>query len=264
MRRPAERPRLRKREIALAVAIGALAAGAAAGILSDGGGGPAAFVFDDGARDNRTYDVAEFQRVSTVGPQDIVITYGETPSVRAEGSAQALNMLEVAVVDGALTIRPRSEGWQWAWPRLARTTYFVTVPRLDAVALDGSGDVRVDKVEAESFRASVSGPGGDLSIDSLTAGEADFTINGTGSIAAKGTARATRVEISGPGNLRGNGLRSQTADVSVSGPGDAELTVDDIARIFASGPAEVDIAGTARCSVSESGPADVDCEGATD
>src|SRR5688572_19855262 len=105
---PPQRPKLRKREIAFALAMGALAAGGGAAVLSafdddpDRFAGPAA-----AGPDRMDYEVATFERISTAGPQDVEVTFGETHSVRAEG---AVARLEVVVEDGELIIRPR-RGW---------------------------------------------------------------------------------------------------------------------------------------------------------
>jgi hypothetical protein len=252
---------LRKREILFALAMGGLAAGGTALVLDDGSNERFVAVAAQGP-DSLT-DLAPFEAIATVGPQDVVVTYGETQSVRAEGSQDALALLEVVSEGGVLKIRPREGSWQWAWNGLNSTTYFVTVPRLTSVTLEGSGDIRVDKVEGPAFAGTIEGSG-DLSVDSLTVERAEFSVSGTGDITAAGTARDARLSIEGPGNIRANGLRSETAFVSVEGPGDAKLTVDRLANVSLEGPGDVEISGPARCSVNQEGPGDVDCEGGTD
>jgi hypothetical protein len=100
------------REAAFAVAMGALAAGGAALILSDGGeDAPAA----TGASE-RTYAVAPFEEIATVGPQDVVVTLGDGYAVRSEGAPEALSRLEAVVEDGKLAIRPKDRfavGFNW-------------------------------------------------------------------------------------------------------------------------------------------------------
>jgi len=255
--------RLRKREILFALAMGGLAAGGAALILDDDEDQGFTPVVAAAQGPDSLSDLAPFEAIATVGPQDVVVTYGETQSVRAEGSQDALALLEVDSEGGVLRIRPRGGGWQWAWNRLNATTYFVTVPRLRSVTLEGSGDIRIDKVEGPAFSGRIEGSG-DLSVDSLKVETAEFTISGTGDITAAGTARDTRLSIEGPGNIRANRLRSETAFVSVEGPGDAKLTVDRLANVSLEGPGDVEINGPARCSINKDGPGDVDCEGGTD
>jgi hypothetical protein len=252
------RPRLRKREIVFAVAAGAVAAGGAALLLeaeSESSARPAI----GGARE-LTYQVAEFEEISTSGPQDIVIALGETHSVRAEGSADALAQLEAVVEGGTLTIRPK-RGFDWSdWRRLSSATFYVTVPRLESIAQAGSGSVRIDRVQGESFESSIAGSG-ELTVGLVEVDDAAFNIGGGGNITVSGRARQTRVAIGGSGDIEAAGLLSEKASVSIAGSGDVELTVTDNANVSILGSGSVDITGPGRCSVTRFGSGDVSCEG---
>lgn len=249
------------REVVFAVAMGGLAATGAGLILFDRDDGPPPALAAAAAP--VAYDGTPFEEVSTVGPQDVVITIGDTYSVRSEGSPEALARLEAVVEDGKLVIRPREQfGGGFNWGRLAGATYYVTVPRLEALSLAGSGDISIDRIEGESFTGSVTGPG-ELSIAAIEVDEADFTIAGSGNLVAAGTAREARVSIAGSGEVRSGGLRSETASVSIAGSGDVALTVQDEARIRIMGSGDVDIAGPATCSVSRMGSGNVRCNGAS-
>jgi hypothetical protein len=258
MAMPSAKPRLRKREIVLALAAGGLAAAAAAAILDESDSRSAPFVQVNVKEDFS--NLAPFTAISSTGPQDVVITYGDTQSVRAEGSPEARALMGVVVEDGVLSIRPRNGGWQRFWGGLNSATYHVTLPRLNSVTLSGSGDIRVDKVEGDAFSSTIDGSG-DFSIGSLKVDRAAFTISGTGSITAAGTARDTQVSVSGPGDVSARGLRTRTASILVNGPGDVRLTADEHVNGSVNGPGDVDVSGSAQCSISEEGPGDVDCEG---
>lgn len=249
--------RLRKREVVFAVALGAVAAGGAALILeeSDGGGRPVPVAAAQA--NNLTYDVGEFEEISTVGPQDVVVTRGDTYSVRSEGSAEALGQLEVVVDDGELTIRPKDQ-FSVHWPTLSSATFYVTVPALEAVSLAGSGDIAIDRVEGDEFEAAIAGSG-KLTISDMQVDEVDFSIGGSGNVVAAGTAREASVSIGGAGRVQAGGLRSETATVSIFGSGDVALTVEDEAQVSIAGSGDVDISGPARCSVSRMGSGNVRC-----
>ena len=134
---PTPRPKLRKREIALAVGVGALAAGGAALILAEGDSHAPMMV----AAAPQTYELESFDEISTVGPQDVVITRGDAYQIRSEGSPEALGLLEVVVDDGELIIRPKEDyGLGFDWDRLSSAKFHVTVPRLEQISVAGSGD----------------------------------------------------------------------------------------------------------------------------
>lgn len=250
--------RLRKREVVFAVAAGALAAGGAA-VMLDVADKSEIVVSVEGPT-ALTYEIGEFDGLSTVGPQDVVITAGDSYSVRSEGSPEALALLEAVVEDGKLVIRPKETFRGWNWGRMESATFYVTAPRLRTVALAGSGDISVDRIEGESFEGSIAGPG-ELSIDSMDVDEVDFRIGGTGNVAAAGTARITRVSIGGSGEVDAGGLLSETASVSIGGSGDVDLTVEREAQVSIAGSGDVDISGPARCSVTRMGGGTVRCEG---
>jgi hypothetical protein len=251
--------RLRKREILFALAMGGLAAGGAAVILSEGGSENGA-IEAQAEKGSETYALAPFTEIATVGPQDVVVTYGETQAVRVEGSSRARAELEPVVVNGKLTIQPK-RGFNWSnWPVLEGTTYFVTMPKLERVAVAGSGDVSVDRIAGESFEGTIAGQG-ELSIRAMEVERANFAIQGSGDVVAVGTARETRVSIFGSGEVNAGGLRSKTASVSIGGSGDVALTVDDTANVSVGGSGSVDISGSGRCSVTRYGSGEVDCEG---
>jgi hypothetical protein len=246
--------RLRKREIAFALALGGLAAGGAALILEadDGSSRPMAVTAP------QALDLADVDSISIIGPPNVVITRGDASAVRSEGPSEAVARYETVVENGRLIIRPVARGFNW--PRRSSVTFFVTLPRLDALSLDGSGDVRVDRIESESFIGTISGSG-ELAIAAMQVGEADFTILGSGELSAVGSARESRVSIAGSGDIRANGLRSERAEISIAGSGDVALTVDDAADIRIMGSGDVDIAGPASCSVTRLGSGDVRCDG---
>jgi len=239
--------------------MGGLAAGGVALVLDNDEHGSIS-VSAAAAPDSKTYTLAPFTQIATSGPQDVVVSYGEKPSVRAEGSAESLAWLEPTVTNGKLTIKPR-DGFNWTrWAMLEPTTFYVTVPRLDRVAAAGSGDVSVDQVKGESFEGTVTGSG-ELSINAMDVDRASFAANASGDVVVVGTARETHVEIGGSGTVDGGGLRSKTASVVISGSGDVELAVDDTADVSVGGSGNVDISGTARCSVTRYASGEVDCDG---
>jgi hypothetical protein len=250
--------KLRKREVVFAVAMGALAATGAAVVLEEGDGGTMPIAVTAAPQ---TYDLADVDAISIEGPQNVVITRGDTAALRSEGPPEALARYETVVEDGRLVIRPRAQfQGGFGWPRRSAVTFYVTLPRLNALSQDGRGDIRVDRIEGESFIGTITGSG-ELSIAAMQVGEADFIIQGSGELSVAGSARESRVSIAGSGDVHANGLQSERAEVSIAGSGDVALTVDDEAEIRIMGSGDVDIAGAATCSVTRMGSGDVRCNG---
>lgn len=232
---------------------------------------------DPAATAARSYDLAGFEGISVVGPHRIVVSVGQAFSVRAEGPAQTLADTEVEVVDGRLRIHPVDDDrwerrcgerdgdgrdtWRWrCWNDYQPATFHVTLPRISSASLTGGGDMRIDRVEGAAFSASVAGSG-DLDVAALRVDDAHFSIAGSGELAARGSARRSRVSIAGSGNLRAHEVHSDEASISIAGSGEVALTVEDDARVSIVGGGDVDIAGSARCAVSRFGGGRVRCGG---
>lgn len=210
-----------------------------------------------GQNGQRDFQVGDFHGIQVRGTQDVVVAVGGAPSVRAEGDTAALEGLEIAVEDGTLKIGTR-HGWSWRGPG-GHVTVHVTVPSLDAASITGTGDMRIDTVQAQTFQASVTGTG-NLAIAALRAGNASFSITGTGDVTAAGTAERADVSLTGTGNVDLGTLAVRRAQVEMMGPGDVTLRASEAVEGAIMGPGDLTVRGGARCSVSRSGPGSVRCE----
>jgi hypothetical protein len=257
-----EKSKLRKREIFLAVAAGALATGTAAIVMEEGFdvveySEPTA-VNVNGATEI-SYELADFTEIRTEGPQDVVVTHGDEFTVRSEGSSSALGLLQAQVSDGRLTIGPPDGFNMGNWRRLQDATFYVTMPTLDAVTISGYGDMRIDGVSSDSFSAAITGSESTLDIVNMDVGEVQIAIAGSGEISLAGAAREVNFFIGGTGEINAERLQSETADIAIGGSGDVRLSVAERADIAIGGRGDVNIYGNATCSVSQFGGGDVEC-----
>lgn len=249
------KPKLRKREIALALAAGLLASGAGAVILSE--------MRDDDEDivrlvDSRELRVGEFTQLETVGPQDVEITTGDGFAVRLEGDPAAVARFSVSVENGVLRVRPE-EGMGFDWSDDDEVTVHVTAPALDSITLAGSGDVHVDRIAGKSFTGGIAGSG-TLDIDVVEVDEAKFSIGGSGDVVVAGEARNVTIEIGGSGTIAAENLQSRTARIAIAGSGDIDLVAMETADISIMGSGDVHIAGPATCTISKIGGGEVQCD----
>lgn len=212
----------------------------------------------DGSTGNRSFDVRGFDRVSLRGSDNVVVRVGTAESVTATGPNAVLDKLEIKVVDGELRIG-REKHWGFNWSSDHKPTVItVTVPQLRGASIAGSGDMKVDRVQATSFEGSVAGSG-NLAIGALQADAASLKIAGSGDALVAGTAKSMDVSIAGSGNLDARGLKSERAKISIAGSGDVRAAVSDEAVVSIVGSGDVDIAGKPRCRVTKMGSGDVRC-----
>lgn len=209
-----------------------------------------------GAQGRRNFEVGAFQTVSLEGSHNVVVTVGGAPSVRAEGDAAAIERLDIRVENGALKIGTTRNGW---FSRdHGRVTVHVTAPALSGASIGGSGDMRIDRVQAAAFNASIGGSG-DMEIGALRARRAHFSIAGSGGIRAAGQAEDAEIAIAGSGSVSGEGFQTVRAHVSIVGSGDVSLRATGTVDASIMGSGDVNVTGSARCNVSKLGSGDVHC-----
>jgi hypothetical protein len=207
----------------------------------------------------RDFQVGQFQSLSLTGLSDVNVVVGGAPSVRAEGDAEMIERLEIAVVDGDLRIGFKDgSSLRSMFGRHRTVTVHVTVPSLAAANLTGSGDISIDRVQGERFAGSITGSG-DIKVGAMRVGEAAFNLSGSGEIQAAGTAQRTAVSLTGAGDIELGRLESRTMTISLMGPGDVNARATETAQVSLMGPGDVTISGPARCQIEHRGPGNVRC-----
>lgn len=191
------------------------------GLDSGTGGGP-----------SRTYSVSAFTGLTLAGPYDVVVTVGSTHAVRSEGDPQVLDHLTVRVEDGELWIGSERDGFLNDGDR-GNAVVRVTVPRLESVTVGGSGDIRIDKMEGQSFEGRIGGSG-DLQIGALAVRDAEFSIAGSGDLKVAGKTDQTQFKIAGSGDIDAETLQSRTAAISIAGSGSVAAHASESASISTS------------------------------
>lgn len=192
----------------------------------------------DAAPGARKYQLAGFTSVSLSGSDRLVVRAGQRYSVRAVGERLDLDRMTMEVRDGSLHIGRRSErlGGRLAPSRTVTVT--VTLPRLDAVALAGSGSATVDAVRGDDFQMALSGSGG---------------------IRAQGAARKLSLAVKGSGGIDARALDARTVQAAVSGSGSIRGVARDNASIAVRGSGTVRLTGTNRCQIATAGSGTARC-----
>jgi hypothetical protein len=207
------------------------------------------------AAETRDFSVAPFRSVHSAGPADLIVTTGETLSVRAEGDARALDALELQS-DGERLTLDRRRGVKW--PKRGRATVYVTVPALVAASASGSGNVQVDRVSGPSFAGMVDGSG-NLDIRDLRVTAAVLVSAGSGNVQARGAVEVLTASASGSGNVAAETLRARAASVSATGSGNVLAWASDDADVRSTGSGNAVVSGGGRCRLRATGSGEAKC-----
>lgn len=203
----------------------------------------------------RNYAANGFTKVELRGPDDVEVKNGAQFAVVAEGDSAVLDQIEVQVIDGALRIGRKNSGISFSNDRGAKI--HVTLPRLEAASVSGSGNMTVDKAEG-AFRGAIAGSG-NLDIAGLAASDTDLAIAGSGDLNVAGNTNRLNASITGSGDIDAGKLTAAGASISVVGSGSMRGVVKGGASVSIAGSGDVDLTGGAKCAVSAMGSGEAHC-----
>jgi len=130
--------------------------------------------------------------------------------------------------------------------------YTLTLPLVDALALEGSGDADVDFDGAETVEISIDGSG-DVRADGVDARTVRVAISGSGDAKISGAADDGEFAVDGSGDLDASGLRVGSGAADVSGSGDVSVHAVDSLDATVSGSGGIRYAGSPRLESDISG-----------
>ena len=217
-----------------------------------------------GQQGQRQFQLANFDRVTLKGPDNVEVRVGPAFSVTAQGDTGVMQALEIKLDGGTLEVGRKNTRSGFSWGNRddgdAVVKVVVTMPAIRGAALAGSGDLSVDRVTGDAFDGSLAGSG-DMLLGGLAVKTAELFIAGSGDIRASGAADMVKVSIAGSGDADGSGLAAKGAEVSIAGSGNTRLVVDGQADVSIVGSGDVDLGPKARCQKSVMGSGDVTCGG---
>jgi hypothetical protein len=172
-------------------------------------------------------DVSDFDQVDLSGAATVLIEVAGTQSLTIEAEDNILPLLTTEVTDGTLKL-----GSSQRISPSRDVVYTITVVNLEAVAVSGSGSVTASGIDADAFKAEISG---------------------SGTVIPDGVSESLDVSISGSGSFEGEDLESATGSVSLAGSGDAVVNVTDDLDVKVTGSGNVQYLGDPKISISSSG-----------
>lgn len=214
---------------------------------------------DQGPPVTKNFDLRDFDSVELTGSDDVEIRTGADYAIQVRGPQSAIDELKLDV-DGKRLSIGRKTKFQFNWGDHRRSEHLsivVTMPAVHAVALTGSGDIKVDRAEGD-FDARIGGSG-DLSVGMLSGGKAHLSISGSGSLAAAGAVSALDASVTGSGDIQAEQLKAGSGDVSVTGSGNIRAAVAGPAKVSIVGSGDVYLGKDAQCTVSKTGSGDAHC-----
>lgn len=201
-------------------------------------------------------------------PVDLIVRYGPQPALVVRGEQRLLQNIETNASGDTLRISTRGLMLRHRQPLEVE----VTLPVLDSLSVDGSGNTRVNGFSGERIDVSLNGSGrvqfngryrqarvalhgsGELSLDAGNSDSIDAELMGSGAMSLAGATRHFKLESSGSGTLDAQRLRAEEAQLRQTGSGSATVTVRDTVSASVSGSGDIDVHGEpSQRSVSRTG-----------
>src|SRR3972149_41144 len=159
-------------------------------------------------------DVPKFGALTLDGSADVDITIGDKTEVVVETDDNILPYIETEVKDNKLEITTKPH----VTLNYKKLKVSITTPSLSEVKVNGSGDIAVGELSNESFQT---------------------TINGSGSVTAKGQAQEVQAEVRGSGDLVLVDLTTQRAKIRILGSGSAKVNALKSLQAFVAGSGRI-------------------------
>lgn len=207
----------------------------------------------------RSYGIASFDRIRVTGPFDVQVHVGGAPSARATGPQEAIDRLSVEQNGNILVVKPLPGGWG-GWPMgfHGKLVVEISTPSLNNATLAGSGNVAIDRVKGDQLDLALSGSG-NLSVAAIDVARLAATMTGSGDLSIAGRAGEAKAMLTGSGDLKGDQLVTDVADVRLIGSGDLSIGARRTAKVNLAGSGDIHIAGPANCAITRTGSGDVHC-----
>jgi len=196
-------------------------------------------------------EIADVTAVELDTNGDVVITEGE-PSLTITAPEGVIGRLTADVVAGTLVLG-RTGG---PMPVIGRVTYQLTVPSLEAITVNGSGDVR-STVSADTLRIEIEGSG-DVEVTGIASTDVRVEVSGSGDVELSGTAESLTVELEGSGEIDASGLVVRDAVVEVTGSGDVDVHATETLRAEVSGSGDIRYSGSPDVDSRVTGSGDIE------
>jgi hypothetical protein len=207
----------------------------------------------------RDFALSGFTSVVLAGPDDVTIRRGDAFSIAARGPKAAIDELEVKLDGDTLLIGRKREGFGISRHDGGNVEIRITMPRLTAARLTGSGEIDADLVEGDAADVAVTGSG-DVRIGKLIAKRAAISLSGSGDVGIDGgTIGAGVYNVMGSGGIDAERLAATTLDISIAGSGDVEAQATGKADIHVLGSGDAVVRGGANCTARTVGSGTATC-----
>ncbi len=226
-------------------------------------------VAGSGRNGTDTRTVAGFTKIQNTGAVDLEIKVGGAPSLVLEGDDNLLPLVRTEVRNGELVLSTEQ-----SYNSRLGLRGRLTVPALEALRIDGSGDAKVDGIAGEAFALLIHGSGdvtatgtaarvqigvdgsGDIQLAGLAAREVGIAIRGSGDVTVRGSADSLDARVHGSGDVDASDLKVRTVNAELHGSGDARVAASETVTGRLHGSGDLVYSGAPKVDIERHGSGD--------
>jgi len=184
---------------------------------------------------SETRDVPIHRDLSISIPADVYIYQSQNRELTLEAQANVLDAIETYVTDSELKIGLENGAGLGDHETIK---IYISSAMYNSIRLSGSVNLYSEtQIVTDGLNVSISGSGNvDLAVDANTV---SVSISGSGKVWLEGSTIAEEFTISGSGDIYSFDMQSETADINISGSGNAEVNVAEYMKIRISGSGSV-------------------------
>ncbi|SHG05145.1 Putative auto-transporter adhesin, head GIN domain [Microbulbifer donghaiensis] len=176
---------------------------------------------------SKQFDVSGFSRIALKGSSHVQVIQGERFEVLASGPVEAMPYAKAELHGDTLELSVEDDKKSWFGVITVSSDpeieYRVTLPKVAAIKVTGSGEATADTLESESLELRVTGSG-TIRVDKVAAESLVTTVTGSGDLLV-GTALAVKgqASITGSGDLRLDNFAGESLGAEIKGSGDMAI-----------------------------------------
>jgi hypothetical protein len=193
----------------------------------------------DGNIQSEQRPIASFKKIEIGGNWEVIVTQGETESLKIEADKNLLDLIETKVDGDALIIGTKNNKSLSSEKGFKAYLTFKNLDKIElsgAVKLSAPSRLIFDKLNIEGSGAA------EINLD-LNAKQLDAEMSGGSQTILKGSINEVHFTLSGAGSLSALELESNKFTVDISGAGTAEVSVKDELNATISGAGSVSYKG---------------------
>lgn len=192
---------------------------------------------EEGKISRTTIDVKAFNKLVLNGSHTVYLTQSDQHKVEIETTENIKKLLSTSVSD---------EEWKISFEKCLKTKngvyFYISTPNIESLTVNGSGDI-IGKSTIKSSELSLNVRGsGDIKVE-IESNSTSSSVIGSGDIVIEGSTVSQSATVKGSGDISASGLKSETAEASVSGSGDINIMASKTLNAKVNGSGDIVYSG---------------------